>query len=119
SPVPRVEVERALEWTPEGSDWRNLRDLLDQEYKGRTILWPVETLGTALAAMHVCQGDPFEALVAGVNLGRDTDGRACVAGALSASLTGTAGLPPEWEQIITEQVVEDPYTVSRRTPRET
>ncbi len=119
SPVPRAEVERILEYLPEGSDWRGLRRLLDEEYKGRTILWPVETLGTALACVHVTQGNPFEAVVGAVNLGRDTDGRACVAGALSASLTGTSGLPPEWEQTISEQVVDDPYTVSRRTPRET
>ena len=119
SPEPRAEVERALEYVPPGGDWRDLRQLLDTHYKGRTILWPVETLGTALAAVWITQADPREAVIAAVNLGRDTDGRACVAGSLSGALRGTAALPPEWEQIITEQVVNDPYTVSRRTPRET
>lgn len=119
SPEPRAEVERAIEYVPAGGDWRKLRELLDTHYKGRTILWPVETLGTALASVWVTQGEPFEAVVAAVNLGRDTDGRACVAGSLSGALKGTAALPPEWEQIISEQVVNDPYTVSRRTPRET
>ena len=119
SPEPRVGVERALEYVPAGGDWRQLREFLDTYYKGRTILWPVETLGTALASVWVTQADPREAVIAAVNLGRDTDGRACVAGSLSGALRGTSVLPSEWEQIISEQVVNDPYTVSRRTPRET
>lgn len=119
SPLPRGEVEHILEWCPEGGDWRKLRELLDQEYKGRTILWPVETFGTALACLNIAQGDPVQAIIAAVNLGRDTDGRACVTGALGAAMAGTAGLDPSWEQIIAAQVVDDPYTVSRRTPQET
>jgi ADP-ribosylglycohydrolase len=119
SPVPRAEVERALMWEPRGGDWKKLRNLLDAEYKGRTILWPIETLGTALACVHIADGDPVQAVIAAVNLGRDTDGRACVAGSLAASLTGTSGLDESWETIISEQVANDPYTVSRRTPEET
>lgn len=119
SPTPRAEVEHILEYRPPGTDWRELRQLLDDEYKGRTILWPVETFGTALACLYLTDGDPFEAMVAAVNLGRDTDGRACVAGALSGALFGTSAQPPEWETTISEQVVTDPYTVSTRTPRET
>ncbi|WP_249714026.1 ADP-ribosylglycohydrolase family protein [Rhizomonospora bruguierae] len=119
SPEPRAEVERAIEYVPAGGDWRKLRELLDTYYKGRTILWPVETLGTALACFWVTQANPYEAAVAATNLGRDTDGRACVATSLAAALRGTAALPPEWEQIISEQVVNDPYTVAQRTPRET
>ncbi|RIQ31164.1 hypothetical protein DY240_06285 [Jiangella rhizosphaerae] len=119
SPLPRAEVEHVLEYVPAGGDWRNLRTLLDDEYAGRTILWPVETLGTALAAVNISRGDPFEAVVAAVNLGRDTDGRACVAGSLCAALGGTAALPADWEPTITAQVATDPYTVSTRTPKET
>ena len=119
SPVPRAEVERALEWCPAGGDWRPLRDLLDTHYVGRPVYWPVESLGTALALLEICEADPFAAVVAATNLGRDTDGRACVAGALSAALRGTGSLPADWEPIIADQVVSDPYTVSTRTPRET
>ncbi|MFD1717623.1 ADP-ribosylglycohydrolase family protein [Georgenia deserti] len=119
SPKPQAEVQHILEYRAPGSDWRELRSLLDDEYKGRTILWPVETLGTALACLYLCDGDPFESVVAAVNLGRDTDGRACVAGSLAASMAGRSGLPDDWEVTIAEQVAADPYTVSNRTPEET
>ena len=119
SPLPRAEVEHVLQHEPAGGDWRRLRGLLDDEYTGRSILWPVETLATALACLVVTEGDPFQAAVAATNLGRDTDGRACVATALAAALTGTAGLPADWEPTIAAQVVTDPYTVSTRTPKET
>lgn len=119
SPVPRAEVEHVLEWAGDRSDWTVLRDLLDAEYAGRSIFWPVETFATALSVLRMCGGDPTESVIAAVNLGRDADGRAFVAGALAATLNDRHALPADWEAVLTEQVATDPYTVSHRTPQET
>lgn len=115
-PEVRAEMERAIDAVPGAGDWRPLRDYLDSHYDGRSILWPVETLGTALAVLRACDADPARCVVASVNLGRDADGRAFAAGAMAAAIRGAGTLPPEWEAQLAEQVVSDPYTVSRRTP---
>jgi ADP-ribosylglycohydrolase len=63
-------------------------------------------------------GQPREAIIYAVNLGRDTDCKAYVAGGLSGALRGIEAIPSEWIETVEKQVVNDPYTVSRRTARQ-
>jgi ADP-ribosylglycohydrolase len=66
----------------------------------------------------MADGQPREAIIYAVNLGRDTDCKAYVAGGLAGALRGIDAIPPEWVKIVEEEVVNDPYTVSRRTARQ-
>jgi len=75
-------------------------------------------LSGGLACFYLAQGQPREAVLYAVNLGRDTDCKAYVAGGLAGALRGIEALPPEWVKIVEEEVVNDPYTVSRRTARQ-
>lgn len=116
--VPRAEVELGLEWAHQATDWRDLRVKYDDKYEGHRISNAVEMLSAGLATFYLSNGTPEDAIIWNVNLGRDTDCKAYIAGSLSAILRGIDAVPSRWLDVVTEQVQTDPYTVSRRTPRE-
>lgn len=116
--VPRAEVELGQEWARSVSDWRELRQKYDEKYDGHRISNAVEMLSAGLATFYVTNGDPEQAIIANVNLGRDTDCKAYIAGSLSGALRGIEAVPQRWVDVVTEELPTDPYTVSRRTPEE-
>lgn len=116
--VPRAEVEQALTWAREVDDWKQLRPLFQDRYEGHWMSNAVEILSGGLAVFLQCGGDVEKGIVHAVNLGRDTDCRAYVAGSLAAALHGIDAVPERWVKTVSDQVVDDPYTVSRRTPFE-
>ncbi len=115
---PRKEVERALGWARKAREWKELRPLFEKTYDGKPISNAVEVLSGGLACFHMADGRPREAIVYAVNLGRDTDCKAYVAGGLAGALRGIEALPKDWVETVEKQVVTDPYTVSRRTARQ-
>ena len=119
SVVPRDEVEEGLKWAAEDKDWKALRVRYEERYRGHPISNAVEILSSALAVFYLVDGDPKEAILASVNLGRDCDCRAYVAGGLSAALRGTSTIPQEWIDVIENELPGDPYTVSTRSLKET
>jgi ADP-ribosylglycohydrolase len=119
SSAPRKEVEEGLAWAREHRDWKRLRAQFQDRYTGRPFSNAVEVLGSALALFWLADGDPKQALLWSVNFGRDCDCRAYVASSLAAALNGGASLPREWTDVIEAQLPTDPYTVSRRSLRET
>ncbi|MFD1717624.1 ADP-ribosylglycohydrolase family protein [Georgenia deserti] len=116
--VPRAEVEAGLEWARDASDWKDLRPLFNDKYQGRWMSNAVELLSSGMAIFHTSGGHVEDAIIQAVNMGRDTDCRAYIAGGWSAALRGIAEIPERWLTTVTEQVKNDPYTVSRRTPEE-
>lgn len=115
---PRKEVMRALDWGRNTRDWKQLRPLFEKTYEGKPISNAVEVLSGGLACFLVANGEPREAIVCAVNLGRDTDCKGYVAGGLAGALRGIDAIPKGWVDTVEEQVVNDPYTVSRRTARQ-
>lgn len=119
SSVPRQEVEMGLRWAKEAAgDWKRLRPLYADFYRGRPISNAVEVLSGALALLSMTGPDPKEVILRCVNFGRESDCRAYVAGTMAAAITGVAGLPAEWAQTVEDELKTDPYTVSRRSLRE-
>lgn len=118
SSEPLEEVKHGLQWAREAKTWKDLRPLYEEKYHGRPISNAVEVLSGALACFYMADGQPREAILYAVNLGRDTDCKAYIAGGLSGALRGIEAVPAEWVQVIEIQVVDDPYTVSRRTAKE-
>jgi len=117
-PEPRKEVQWGQDKAASAKDWKELRPLYEERYKGRPISNAVEVLSGGLACFRMADGRPREAILYAVNLGRDTDCKAYVAGGLAGALRGIEALPEEWVRIVETEVVNDPYTVSRRTARE-
>jgi ADP-ribosylglycohydrolase len=115
---PHEEVETALGWAKKADSWKDLRPLFQEKYKGHHISNAVEILGGGLACFYLAGGHPKEAVLYAVNLGRDTDCKAYVAGGLAGALRGIEEIPADWVNTVEEEVVTDPYTVSTRTARE-
>lgn len=87
-------------------------------YEGRPISNAIDILAGGLACFQLAHGQPREATLYAVNLGRDTDCKAYVAGGLAGALRGIDAWPPEWVALVEKAVGTDPYTVDKRTARE-
>ena len=75
SPIPRQEVEQGLAWAADaGGDWRALRPLYADHYRGRPISNAVEVLSGALAVLSGA-ADPRECILRCVNFGRTPTAR--------------------------------------------
>ena len=118
SEVPLEEVQKGLDWARKAKSWKDLRPLYAEYYEGRRISNAVECFSGGLACFLMAKGQPKEAILYAVNLGRDTDCKAYVAGGLAGALRGIQAVPAEWVKVIEEEVVKDPHTVSRRTARQ-
>jgi len=114
----RKEVERGIQAARKAKDWKDARPFFEKEYSGKPISNAVEVLSGALAIFLLADGQPKEAILHAVNFGRDTDCKAYVAGGLSGALRGVEAIPAEWIETVEKQVVNDPYTVSKRTARQ-
>lgn len=79
---PRMEVEQGLNWARKVEDWKELRPLYEKRYDGKRMSNAVEVLSGGLACFLMADGQPPEAIIYAVNLGRDTDCKAYVAGGL-------------------------------------
>ena len=119
SKFPKKEVELGLSWAKNADSWKDIRPLYEEKYHPYNASNAVEVLSGALACFYIANGNPRDAILYSVNLGRDCDCRAYIAGGLTAAMKGIEEVPADWVKVVEEQVVTDPYTVSTRTARET
>ncbi len=117
-PEARKEVQQGQDWAKKAKDWKELRPLYEERYKGKPISNAVEVLSGGLTCFYMAKGQPREAILYAVNLGRDTDCKGYIAGGLAGALRGIGAIPADWVKTVEEEVVNDPYTVSRRTARQ-
>jgi ADP-ribosylglycohydrolase len=117
------ELERSLKAAEGCSNFRELRVKLDEFYGSKGIPYANsfanEVVSKALAIFRMTQGVTREAIIAAVNMGRDTDCCAAVAGGISGALSGGASLDREWIEQVDSAVKQNIYTNSQRTLRET
>ncbi|MEN6602182.1 MAG: ADP-ribosylglycohydrolase family protein [Bryobacteraceae bacterium] len=117
------ELERALRTAGSCSSFRELRVKFDEFYGSKGIPYANsfanEVVSKALAIFRMTRGVTRDAVIAAVNMGRDTDCCASVAGGISGALTGGASLDREWIEQVDSAVKQNIYTNSQRTLRET
>lgn len=65
-----------------------------------TGLAAYESIPTAIGIFVACNGDPRQCVIAGANVGYDTDTIASMAGALSGTLKGFNHVPRDWYQTV-------------------
>jgi hypothetical protein len=111
----RKEVETVLGFAQNAQSWKEIRPLYQKFYEGRPISNAIDILAGGLACFKLANGQPREATLYAVNLGRDTDCKAYVAGGLAGALRGIKAWPPEWVELVEKAVGTDPYTVDKRT----
>ncbi len=119
----RSEIERALKLTAECRDVREMRVRFDSVYSGRGIPYAQsyanEVVTKAVCVFRMVNGVAWEAMKAAVNMGRDTDCLAAVAGGLSGALSGAGSIPPAVIEQVDKATRLNPHTNSQRTVRET
>jgi ADP-ribosylglycohydrolase len=69
--------------------------------------------------LRMTKGNTWEALIAAINMGRDTDCLAAVAAGIAGALSGAASIPPEIIQQVDRATALNRHTNSQRTLRET
>lgn len=118
-PTPvRKEVETVIEWVKSEKNWKEFAKLYEKFYEGKPASSAVEVLSSSLACLLLSEGNPRNAIIYSVNLGRAASSRAYIAGGLSGALKGIQAVPAEWVKTIEEEVVNDPYTVSKLTAKQ-
>lgn len=117
------EIENALTATKHCKNFRELRTELNKIYFAYGIPYSQafanEIVTKAICVFKMVGGDVKEAIIAAVNLGRDTDCAAAVAAGIAGALTGTETLPKEWISQVDYATTLNPYTNSKRTLKET
>ena len=76
-----------------------------------------EVVTKAVCIFRMAKGDPKDAIIAAVNMGRDTDCLAAVAGGISGALNGGAR-SAEWIKQLDYATTLNRFTNSQRTLRQ-
>lgn len=117
------ELENGLKATQTCADFREMRQKFDSIYSGKGIpyahSYANEVVTKAVCVFRMVKGNTWEAIKAGVNMGRDTDCLTAVAGGLSGALSGPAGIPEALIDQVDRATALNKYTNSQRTLRET
>lgn len=113
------ELQRGLDKTAGCSDFRELRAAFDDIYSGHGLpyahSYANEVVTKAVCIFRMVKGDLTQAIISGVNLGRDTDCMTAVAAGIAGALTGSAGLPGEWVTQVDYAATLNAYTNTQRT----
>jgi ADP-ribosylglycohydrolase len=100
-----------------------MREKFDAVYNGRGVpyahSYANEVVTKAVCVFRMTGGNTWEAMKAGVNMGRDTDCLTAVAAGISGALSGAGSIPTELIEQVDRATSINPHTNSQRTLRET
>lgn len=116
------EIEKQLAYTRNCETIQQMREMFDTVYGGFGMPYPFsyanEVVTKAVCIFKMVNGNTKEAILAGTNIGRDTDCTAAIAAGISGALTGSSSIPEEWINQVEHATVINPYTCCKRTMRE-
>ncbi len=118
----RGELDRALKLTADCPDVRDMRRRFDSVYSGTGLVYAQsyanEIVTKAICVLRMTKGNTWEAIKAGINMGRDTDCLAAVAGGISGALSGGGSIPQDVVKQVDYATSLNRHTNSQRTLRE-
>lgn len=116
------EIERGLKHTVDCKDVRQMRKAFDSLYSGfgmpYCFSFANEIVTKAVCILKMVEGNTKDAIVAGVNMGRDTDCVTAVAAGITGALSGGSSIPEEWIKQTDYATSVNKYTNTQRTLRE-
>jgi len=116
------EIESGLKLTENCKDFRDLRKVFDPVYNGVGMPYCMsfanEVVTKSICVFKLVNGDVKQAIISGVNLGRDTDCITAIAAGISGALTGAGSIPELWIEQVDSATKVNPYTNTQRTMRE-
>ena len=77
-----------------------------------------EIVTKGVCVFKLVNGDTKQAIIAGVNFGRDTDCLTAIAAGIAGALSGTSSIPAKWFEQVDAATKKNPYTNTKRTMRE-
>jgi ADP-ribosylglycohydrolase len=118
----KATLENLLEGTRDCQDYQELRVRFDKYFGGTGIPYAMasasEVVSKALCIFRMVKGNTKEAIIAAVNMGRDTDCLAAVSAGIAGALSGGSSIPQEWIDQVDKATRENIYTNSQRTLQE-
>ena len=116
------EINEQLKKAAGCSDIFQLRQHFDSIYNGFGMPYPFsyanEVVTKGVVIFKMVHGNTKEAILAGVNMGRDTDCVAAVAGGIAGALSGSESIPADWISQLDYATSINPHTNSKRTLKE-
>jgi ADP-ribosylglycohydrolase len=113
------EIDACMDVALKYNDPYAMRDEMNARYAGIPGDFGEELLAKGLAIFYVTAGNVKEAILGGVNFGRDTDCVTAIASGFSGALSGTATIPADWIERVDTAEKEAIHTVSHLSCRET
>lgn len=119
----RSEIDKALKLTADCGDLHDMRKKFDMMYSGEGVPYAQsyanEIVTKAVCVFRMTKANTWEAIKAGVNMGRDTDCLTAVAAGISGALSGADFIPKDLIKQVDYATSVNPHTNSQRTLRET
>jgi ADP-ribosylglycohydrolase len=116
------ELDSGLKRTAHCKDFRELRVAFDKIYYGCGVPYcdsfANEALTKAICILRLVNGNVYDAILAGVNMGRDADTVAAIAGGLAGALKGSATLPAELIKQVDQATSLNKFTNNQSTIQE-
>ena len=116
------EIKAGLKLAEKCKDFRELRAAFDSVYNGvgmpYCMSYANEVVTKAVCVFKMVNGDVKQAIISGVNLGRDTDCVTAISAGISGALTGASAVPQKWIEQVDSATKAHPYTNTQRTMRE-
>jgi ADP-ribosylglycohydrolase len=116
------EIDRGLDRTKECRNFREMREEFDSVYSGRGMSYAFsfanEVVTKGICIFRMTAGNTRDAMIAGVNFGRDTDCLTAVAAGICGALSGAGSLPDEWIRQVDYATTLNKFTNSQRTLRQ-
>lgn len=113
------ELDKQLKATAGMKDIREMREYFDGVYNGFGMPYPFsyanEVVTKGMCIFQMVRGNTKDAILAGVNMGRDTDCVAAVAAGITGALGGTSSIPQRWIDQLEKATRLNPHTNSQRT----
>lgn len=117
----KAEIDRTVDLAA-SLDSKEMRNEFYKYYNGTGIPYAMcyanETVCKALAIFVNVGGDAKQAILDGVNFGRDTDCLAASAGGLAGAFSGIGAVPQEWVDQLDKATTANPYTNTICTVKE-
>jgi len=117
-----AEIDKQLKSTQDIKDIQELRVYFDNVYNGIGMAYSMayanEVVTKSVVMFRMVKGMTKDAILAGVNMGRDTDCVTAVCAGISGALTGSASIPEEWIKQVDYATSQNPHTCTQRTIRE-
>jgi ADP-ribosylglycohydrolase len=116
------ELRRGLQLTEGAADFRELRKRFDSVYNGvgqpYAMSYANEVITKGVCIFKMAKGNTWDAIIAAVNFGRDTDCLAAVAAGLSGALTGADSIAKDVIAQVDRATSLNPHTCSKLTLRQ-